>query len=318
MLPSQQKHGSLPYHGKAGGPRPVPHRRGGLAHRTRASDSGGSIEASSIVEIPTRLNTIPHERSTRYFFYNDICQSTQKCLDAGNTLLSVRCTIPELNQNFDVYRVGTLLECVREMATMLCKQHGRKVKVCVQQSLGTGVFQGTPLALSGVRRILQQMDWGEVSEQIEIGQLGGDQIDDCQTYILISPQNITGHSVLPLISEMVDEAQADGKEIIMINPQLGDIMSSGGVMSVRGRQERMDFISTFTTAYHFRLLYIGMGPYPIMGALRYSYGGDWNIYKRVDFKAEDGSPQELYDMIQACGQEPDSSIITAAFKRSKA
>eukprot|EP00889_Picochlorum_renovo_P000669 jgi/Picre1/27699/NNA_000663.t1 len=119
------------------------------------------------------------------------------------------------------------------MATMLCKRHGGKVKVCVQQSLGTGVFQGTPLALSGVRRILLQMDWGEVSDQIEIGQLGRDQIDDCQTYILISPQNITGHSVLPLISEMVDEAHADKKEIIMVNPQLGDIMSSGGVMSVQ-------------------------------------------------------------------------------------
>ncbi|KAI8112412.1 hypothetical protein M9434_003735 [Picochlorum sp. BPE23] len=277
-----QKQGSLSYHLKAGAVRHFANRRVCVSRRRGRSDIGGPVQANSaaaIAEIPTRLNTIPHERSTR---------------------------------------VGTLLECVREMATMLCKRHGGKVKVCVQQSLGTGVFQGTPLALSGVRRILLQMDWGEVSDQIEIGQLGRDQIDDCQTYILISPQNITGHSVLPLISEMVDEAHADKKEIIMVNPQLGDIMSSGGVMSVRGRQERMDFISTFTTAYHFRLLYIGMGPYPIMGALRYSYGGEWHIYKRVDFKGEDGSPQELYDMIQASKQEPDSSIITAAFKSSKA
>lgn len=40
----------------------------------------------------------------------------------------------------DVYRIGTLLELAREMATALA-QDGDHVKVCVQQSMGQGVFQ---------------------------------------------------------------------------------------------------------------------------------------------------------------------------------
>ena len=267
--------------------------------------------------IPTRLNTIPHPRETRYWFYNDCVSALEKALEEGDTdtgrLLSLKCTIPELNQNFDVYRVGTLLECVRELTTMLSSR-GKRCKVCVQQSLGQGVFCGTPLALSGVRRILNQMDWGE--DEVAIGQLGRDEIDDCDAYVIISPQNITGHSVLPLIAEMVEEAGDDGKDIILINPQLADIMSSGGVMSVRGRQERMDFVSEFIPAYHFRLLYIGMGPYPIMGALRYVYGGLWEVYRRVDYKEEnDGTPRERYDLLETFETEPDSKQITEAFRK---
>ncbi len=53
-----------------------------------------------------------------------------------------RCTIPELNTEFDVYRIGTLLEMVRELATALAAD-GRTVKVCVQQALGQGVFQAS-------------------------------------------------------------------------------------------------------------------------------------------------------------------------------
>lgn len=39
-----------------------------------------------------------------------------------------------------VYRVGTLLEMVRDMATALALD-GKRVKVCVQAAMGQGVFQ---------------------------------------------------------------------------------------------------------------------------------------------------------------------------------
>jgi hypothetical protein len=43
-----------------------------------------------------------------------------------------------------VYRVGTLLEMVRDMATALALD-GKRVKVCVQGAMGQGVFQvGAP------------------------------------------------------------------------------------------------------------------------------------------------------------------------------
>jgi adenylate kinase len=51
--------------------------------------------------------------------------------------------IPELNPEMDVYRIGTLLEMVREIA-MAIAQDGKKVKVCVQQPLGEGFFTVRP------------------------------------------------------------------------------------------------------------------------------------------------------------------------------
>lgn len=51
-----------------------------------------------------------------------------------------RCAIPETNPQMDVYRIGTVLEMVRELAYELAVD-GVKVKVCVQQALGVGVFQ---------------------------------------------------------------------------------------------------------------------------------------------------------------------------------
>ena len=35
--------------------------------------------------------------------------------------MKMRCTIPELNPEMDVYRVGTLLELVREVATRVAE-----------------------------------------------------------------------------------------------------------------------------------------------------------------------------------------------------
>ena len=40
---------------------------------------------------------------------------------------------------------------VRTMAVTLA-QDGKSVKVCVQEAMGAGVFQGLPLSLSGVKR----------------------------------------------------------------------------------------------------------------------------------------------------------------------
>lgn len=43
------------------------------------------------------------------------------------------------------------------------------------------------------------------------------------------------------------------------------------------RQSRLDFAATFQVVYHFRLLYSGPFMYPIVGALRYSHGGRWEV-----------------------------------------
>lgn len=64
-----------------------------------------------------------------------------------------------------MYRVGTLLELVREVATSLAAD-GKRVKVCVQQALGQGVFQ----VRSGRNQASAGMPWA--------GRLGGMALPD--------------------------------------------------------------------------------------------------------------------------------------------
>lgn len=306
----------------------VHHPRKHSRHWVIYSGNKGRIRPQSLpsdaikpeeLSIPTKLNNIPHSREIRNFFYDDVVRSVDRALIDGCDRISVVCRIPETNDAFDVYRVGTLLEMVRAMVTSITKKDSSNVKVCVQQSLGQGVFQGTPLSLSGVRRILErQMDWGEAESFVRLGQLGADVVDEeCNTYILIAPQNITGHSVVPLIKDMVEKAQAMGnKRIIMVNPKLGDLPSSGGVMGIRGRDERMAFVDSFITAHHFRLLYIGIGPYPIMGALRHSHVDQtWDVYKRVELVDDEGQRGEAYIFLESFENEPNPSEITSCFQR---
>ena len=269
--------------------------------------------------LPIKMNNIPHTREMRRHFYSEISTAVTTALAAGELRLNVRCTIPELNTEFDVYRVGTLLELVREMATAIAND-GKKVKVCVQQALGEGIFKGTPISLSGVMRILKAMDWGAAGEFISLGNLGAAEVQDggADVFILISPQNITGHSVLPLLSEMTTAAAVAGKPIILVNAKLVDVPSSGGIMGVRGRQERQDYVASYVPAYHFRLLYLGAGPYPIMGALRYTYSGPWEVLKRVDFMEESGKRGEAYHLAgQFPDGQPNAQAITACFQKKK-
>ena len=67
--------------------------------------------------------------------------------------------------------------------------------------------------------------------------------------------------------------------MLLVNPKLGDIQSANNVMSVRGRAEREAYKAIFKTIYHFRLLYKRPFWFPIFGAVRYSYGKEWQLYK---------------------------------------
>lgn len=117
--------------------------------QAEAADAvAAAAAAPQVVTLPTRVNGTPHSRDLRRFFYSDASDSVLRALAAGESRITLRCTIPELNPEMDVYRVGTLLELTRELATRLAED-GRRVKVCVQGSMGQGVFQGLPLSLSG-------------------------------------------------------------------------------------------------------------------------------------------------------------------------
>eukprot|EP00898_Chlorokybus_atmophyticus_P007452 jgi/Chlat1/7708/Chrsp66S00563 len=264
------------------------------------------------VKLPTKLMNTPMPRYIRQFFYKDVASAARAAIDDGLKRMQMKCTIPETNTEMDVYRIGTLLEMVREIATELA-QDGKRVKVCVQGSMGKGVFQGLPLSLSGVRRIMEVMDWGEdmAGRFIFFGAIGAKEVEEeDDVYLLLAPQSIVGSCILPDLQAMCDAA--GDRPIILLNPKLGDIPSAGDVMQIRGRAERRDFALTFKDIYHFRLLFIsGTAFYPVMGALRYFHGGNWELYKRVNL--DEG--EEEYQLANTFEKEPSRQDITACYPR---
>jgi|Transcript_5102 adenylate kinase len=269
--------------------------------------------ANEGVNIPTLLNNTPHARTTRQFFYDDCTKSVVAAVTAGEKRIKIKTEFPELNVSGDVYRVGTTLELVRHIATALARD-GKRVKICVQRSMGQGVFQALPLSLSGVSKLLGMMDWEEdVVDAINPnGAIGADVPEpEDNVFLLVQPQNIVGYALLPYIEEM--EAVAGDRPMIMLNPKLDDIQSAGNVMSIRGRAERMESVARWRECYHFRLLYRKPYFHPIYGALRFAYyENEWEVYKRTGRGEGDVPDPEKYRLIATHDVEPTPDILTKA------
>jgi hypothetical protein len=62
----------------------------GADNKTAANGNGNGNGAVARVAIPTRLNTIPHERTTRQFFYQQTTAGILKAVAAGETRISAR------------------------------------------------------------------------------------------------------------------------------------------------------------------------------------------------------------------------------------
>ncbi|KAK6942236.1 hypothetical protein RJ641_027613 [Dillenia turbinata] len=250
--------------------------------------------------IPTRLNNIPHSREIRKYFYEDVLQATQRAVNDGRTRLKVEINIPELNPEMDVYRIGTLMELVRVVALSFADD-GKRVKVCVQGSMGEGALAGMPLQLAGTRKILEFMDWGDYGAMgtfINIGSIGAKEVDDKDDLIiLVAPQNAVGNCIIDDMKAMTDAAGTC--PVILINPRL----------KVMGRAERLKYAASFESCYSFRLLYYAGTQYPIMGALRMSYPYRYELYKRVD----EAPGKEKYVIISTFSERPTVDEINDAF-----
>lgn len=73
------------------------------------------------------------------------------------------------------------------MIAMQLAQEKLHVRVCVQGSMGVGIFTGVPKQLNGVARLLQIMDWqsepgeeheGMVGDYVRFGSIGADHVVD--------------------------------------------------------------------------------------------------------------------------------------------
>lgn len=260
--------------------------------------------------IPTRLNNIPHSREIREYFYEDVRRATIRAVEDGCTRLKIEINIPELNPDMDVYRIGTLMELVRVIALTFADD-GKRVKVCVQGSMGEGVMVGMPLQLAGTRKILEFMDWGEYDAKgtfISIGSIGAKEVtDEDDMFILLAPQNAVGNCIIDDLQAMAEAAGC--RPVILVNPRLKDMPSAGGVMQTIGRDKRMEFAESFSNCYYFRLLYKVGTQYPIVGALRMCYPYPYELSKRID--TEYG--KEKYVSLATFTEKPTSEQINDAF-----
>ncbi|CAM8911379.1 unnamed protein product [Rhodiola kirilowii] len=264
--------------------------------------------------IPTKLNNIPHSREIRDYFYNDVVQATRRAVNDDMTRLKVEINIPELNPEMDVYRIGTLMELVRVIALSFADD-GKRVKVCVQGSMGDGALAGMPLQLAGTRKILEFMDWGEYGAKgtfINIGAIGANEVDEeDDAFILVAPQNAVGNCIIGVsVLDLQAMTTAAGKRpVILINPRLQDLPGSSGIMQTMGRDKRLEYAASFEICYFFRLLYYAGTQYPIMGALRMSHPYRYELYKRVD----DPSGKEKYVIMSTYPKRPSIDEINDAF-----
>ncbi|XP_028754029.1 adenylate kinase 5, chloroplastic [Neltuma alba] len=261
--------------------------------------------------IPTRLNNIPHSREIRTYFYDDVLLATERAVKDGKTRLKVDINIPELNPEMDVYRIGTLMELVRALALSFADD-GKRVKVCVQGSMGEGALAGMPLQLAGTRKILEFMDWGDYGAKgtfIKIGSIGAAEVDEQDDmYILVAPQNAVGNCIIDDLRAMTDAAKH--RPVILINARLKDLPGSSGIMQTMGREQRLEYAASFESCYFFRLLYYAGTQYPIMGALRMTYPFPYELYKRVD----ESHRKEKYVLLSTFPQRPTTDEINDAFQ----
>ncbi|KAI6682390.1 hypothetical protein NL676_036271 [Syzygium grande] len=261
--------------------------------------------------MPTRLNNIPHSREIRTYFYDDVLQATQRAIYDGKTRLKVEINIPELNPEMDVYRIGTLMELVRVIALSFADD-GKRVKVCVQGSMGEGALAGMPLQLAGTRKILEFMDWGDhgaLGTFVKIGSIGAKEVDEQDDiFILVAPQNAVGNCIIDDLRGMTESAGM--RPVILINPRLKDLPGSSGIMQTMGRDKRLEYAASFENCYFFRLLYYAGTQYPIMGALRMSYPYPHELYKRVD----QPSGKEEYILLSTFNGRPSTDEVNDALR----
>lgn len=298
-----------------------------------------SNETASLVTLPFgddynlpldfRWNEVPHATWVRNYVYEQATCAVLKALSSSNNKFQMKVNFPEVNPAFDTYRIGTILEMIRHIVLVLTCDEGKRVRICVQQSLGEGVFAGMPLALSSMRFVLEKMDFGSrlspeqkanVNDNknrrnealVRFGAIGKDQVaPDDDIVIVIAPQNLVGGSLIPLLDEMIKEL--NGRPIILFNPLLNDRPSSNGLMNVRGRSERIEFQKSFMDIFTMRLLYPSSGGYmfPIRGmVVNKDLDSAWCVYSK---SVVDG--KEKYDIIGAFpkGPEPSPEKISAMF-----
>ena len=183
-----------------------------------------------------------------------------------------------------------------------------------------------------MRPILEKMDWGaELSNEqkfqagddlksrpeamIRLGTIGPDQIqDDDDVLIIICPQNVIGGILINLLDDMIKKA--NGRPVILFNPQLGDRPSSNNMMQIRGRAERRAIEASFIDIANLRILYPSSGGYmfPIAGmVVKKDYSSLWVAYSRN--QKENGDEEYVIEAAFPPQNPPDPETLRSLLVR---
>lgn len=311
----------------------------GDAARLLSTEFPGGLGDAGALPNNLWLNNIPASKKARSHLGDAVCDAVVAAILEGAPTLSVTVKPPELDPEMDTYRIGTLLELARHLASRIIEGTGRRVRICVQAPMGEGVLAGLPISLNGVRKLMEMMDWGAQGEELQakkfigFGAVGADWVDkDDDVFVVLAPQSIVGSSIVPLLKEMVEAAA--GRPVILINGRMGDVQSAAGVMSYRGRADRLDFVDEFRECFHFSLVVpMGRTFFPIIGAVcRPFLDCPYTLYRRQELCSEEnrvfansveraeaaraGDLVEVYQPVGCYGEMPTAKEQKLAYREA--
>jgi hypothetical protein len=101
---------------------------------------------------------------------------------------------------------------------------------------------------------MDKMDWGEVLDFVKFGNVGADQIDDSQYYIIIAPQNVVGSTIMAKLLEMVrDQAPCPGFCMNGYHCPLMNTNTCGKIWGAASNSNMQTSIHTHEGAFHTNL-----------------------------------------------------------------
>ncbi|GJD06136.1 Adenylate kinase 5, chloroplastic [Galdieria sulphuraria] len=262
------------------------YRRNTACHYT-GNKSGPHCTASPVNKEPSvlpQMSRYPKSLQEQEYYINLVVEAVNRH-DASSALRkSVTLLLPDLNPELDIYDRRFLLRLVWGLVRLLVLEKQKRVRIVVQ---GPSVSGGIPLAVAGLLRYLNEdyqisrASWdGKLQTHVSISTLGEclTQKDIDQDYcIVITPTNAVSTPITEQLFQLTQKYS--NKPILLINPSLKDVPSTDGIMQVRGRKERMEFIETFEDVFYLRPLYKTGTLYPIQGVLLRKYPSPWEVWK---------------------------------------
>eukprot|EP00276_Gloeochaete_wittrockiana_P015531 CAMPEP_0184333924 /NCGR_PEP_ID=MMETSP1089-20130417/2853_1 /TAXON_ID=38269 ORGANISM="Gloeochaete wittrockiana, Strain SAG46.84" /NCGR_SAMPLE_ID=MMETSP1089 /ASSEMBLY_ACC=CAM_ASM_000445 /LENGTH=408 /DNA_ID=CAMNT_0026658013 /DNA_START=53 /DNA_END=1279 /DNA_ORIENTATION=- len=260
-------------------------------------------------KFPPSLLSSPLPPLTIGFFAQEAAEGVTAAIQAGETRLIVQVTVPETDPTTDVYRLRSVLRIAWDIV-FACLSEGKRVKLCVQGR--DGERGGIPLSVAGIQRLLlldieasEETKYSEELKRVGVANIGPAAVDeDDDVFILVSPTNTVNSPVINAVIQQ--EKLVGGRVMILMQPRLQDVPSNEGVMSVIGRQDRIEFLQRFQAAYFFRILLNAGTDFPILGALNRKYPSKWQVYEKDD--------EDMYTLVYEQDKPLDRETLGGIFR----